>query len=88
MVDCAIHWLNMRSQLRLRLLQDQGTPGWRGRLSGDVEMTSTNEDDQGKSSFELEAPSADAPLRMLRRIAIERTTRDVPPSGIVVRGGI
>jgi hypothetical protein len=51
-------------------------------------MTSNNEDDQDKSSFEREAPSANAPPRMLRHIAIERTTRDVPLSGLVVRDGI
>ena len=51
-------------------------------------MTSTNEDDQEKSSFELEAPSANALPRMLKHIAIERTTRDVPRLGLVVRDGI
>jgi hypothetical protein len=46
----AIRWLNMWSPLRLRSLRDQGAPvGEEDYLSkGDVEMISTNDDDQGQ----------------------------------------
>jgi len=39
-------------------------------------------------TFELEAPFANASAHMLRHIAAERTTRDVPGSGLLIRDGI